>query len=89
MRPNHTMKQHLREMKRMIIKLKTFGHVFIDEQQVETVIRSLLKSWEHMMVNMRYNESVKTFDDIVHHLELEVEQLMVIRPNEQEVLFKA
>ena len=36
-----------------------------------------------MMVNMRYNESVKTFDDIVHHLELEVEQLMVIRPNEQ------
>ena len=44
MRPNHTMKQHLREMKRMIIELKTSGHVFIDEQQVEMVIRSLLKN---------------------------------------------
>ena len=32
---------------------------------------------------MTHNESVKTFDDIVHHLELEVEQLVVTRPNEQ------
>ena len=36
-----------------------------------------------MVVNMTHNESVKTFDDIVRYLELEVEQLMVARPNEQ------
>ena len=30
-----------------------------------------------MVVNMTHNESVKTFDSIVHHLELEVERLMV------------
>ena len=32
---------------------------------------------------MTHNESVKTFDDIVRHLELEVEQLVVARLNEQ------
>ncbi|KAL6319117.1 hypothetical protein AAG906_011195 [Vitis piasezkii] len=36
-----------------------------------------------MVVNMTYNESVKTFDDIVRHLELEAERLVVARPNEQ------
>ena len=36
-----------------------------------------------MVVNMTHNESVKTFDDIVCHLELEVERLVVARPNEQ------
>ena len=72
MRLNHTIK-HLREMKRIIRELKTPGHVLTDEQQVEAVIRSLPKSWEHMVVNMTHNESVKTFNDIVHHLELKVE----------------
>ena len=61
--------------------LKTSGHVFTDEQQVETVIKSLPKSWEHMKVNMTHNESVKTFNSIVCHLELEVKWLMVA--NEQ------
>ena len=56
----------------MIRELKTSEHVFIDEQQVEAVIRSLLKNLEHMVVNMTHNQSVKTFDDIVCHLELEV-----------------
>ena len=60
-------------MKRIIRELKTPGHVLTDEQQVEAVIRSLPKSWEHMVVNMTHNQSAKTFDDIVHHLELEVE----------------
>ena len=83
MRLNHTMKQHLREMKRMIRELKIFGHVLTNEQQVETVIKSLPKSWDHMVVNMTHNESVKTFDDIVRHLELEVGRLVVARPNEQ------
>ena len=63
------MKQHLKEMKRMIRELKTSRHVFIDEQ--------------HMVVNMTHDKSVKTFDDIVCHLELEVKRLMVARPNEQ------
>ncbi|KAJ9687266.1 hypothetical protein PVL29_015943 [Vitis rotundifolia] len=57
----------------MIRELKASRHVFIDEQQVEIVIRSLPRSWEHMMVNMIHNERVNTFDDIVRHLELEVE----------------
>ena len=70
-------------MKRMIRELKTSEHVFIDEQQVEAVIRSLLKNLEHMVVNMTHNQNVKTFDDIVCHLELEAKRLMVARPNEQ------
>ena len=77
------MKQHLKEMKRLIRELKTSGHVLTDEQQVEVVMRSLPKSEEHMVVNITHNESVKTFDDIVRHLELEVEQLVVARLNEQ------
>ena len=36
-----------------------------------------------MMVNMTHNESVKTFNDIVRHFELEVERLVVTRPNVQ------
>ena len=83
MRPNHTMKQHLREMKRMIRELKTSGHILTDEQQVEAVIRSLPKSWYHMVVNMTHNESVKTFEDIVRHLELEAEILVASSPTEQ------
>ena len=78
------MKQHLREMKKMIRELKTSGHGFTDEQQVEAVIRSLPNNWEHVVVNMTYNESVKTFDDIVCHVELEVKRLMVAKPNEQD-----
>ena len=81
--PKHTMKQHLKEMKRLIRELKTSGHVLTDEQQVEVVMRSLPKSEEHMVVNITHNESVKTFDDIVRHLELEVEQLVGARSNEQ------
>ena len=32
---------------------------------------------------MTHNGSVKTFDDIVHHLELEVERLLVARRHDQ------
>ena len=73
----------------MIRELKTSEHVFTDEQQVEAVIRSLPKSWEHMVVNMTHNESVKTFNDIVHHLELKVERLVVARSNEQAYVVKS
>ena len=55
----------------MIRELKTSRHVLTDEQHVETIIISLTNSWEHIVVNMTHNESVKTFDDIVYHLELE------------------
>ena len=67
------MKQHLKKMKRMIRELKTSRHVLTNEQQVKVVIRSLPKNWKHMVVNMTHNESIKTLDDIVYHLELEVE----------------
>ena len=67
----------------MIRELKTFRLIFTDEQQVEAIIRFLLKSWEHMVVNMTHNESVETFHDIVRHLELEVERVMVARLDEQ------
>ena len=36
-----------------------------------------------MVVNLTHDKSVKTFDDIVCHLELEAERLVVARPNEQ------
>ena len=70
-------------MKRMIRELKTSRHVLTNEQQVKAVIRSLPNNWKHMVVNMTHNESVKNFDDIVRHLELEAEQLVVARSNEQ------
>ena len=70
-------------MKRMIRELKTSRHVLTDEQHVETIIISLTNSWEHIVVNMTHNESVKTFDDIVYHLELEARWLVVARHNEQ------
>ena len=38
---------------------------------------------------MTHNESVKNFDDIVRHLELEVKQLVVARPNEQAYVVKS
>ena len=42
-----------------------------------------------MVVNMTHNKSVKTFDDIIRHLELEVKQLVVARPNEQAYVVKS
>ena len=32
--PNHTIRQHLREMSNMVCELKSAGHVLTDEQQV-------------------------------------------------------
>ncbi|GAV89130.1 UBN2_2 domain-containing protein, partial [Cephalotus follicularis] len=74
--PKHTMKKNLRLMSSMIRELRVANHVLIDEQQVQAVIRSLPKHWEHMRANMTHNESVKTFDNITRHLELEDERLM-------------
>ena len=73
------MKQHLREMSNMITELKSAGHILTNEQQVQAVIRSLPKSWEHMKVNMTQNISIKTFEDAGHHVELEDERLEAAR----------
>ncbi|XP_070020914.1 uncharacterized protein [Nicotiana sylvestris] len=40
-RPDHTMRKHLRHMSNMVNELKDAGHVLTEEQQVQTVIRSL------------------------------------------------
>ncbi|CAN6482755.1 unnamed protein product [Victoria cruziana] len=79
----HTMSQHLREMSNMIRKLNSAGHMMTDEQQVQTVISSLPHSWEHMKINMTHNESIRTFDDIARHLELEYERLEAARISHQ------
>ena len=42
-----------------------------------------------MVVNMAHNESVKTFESIVRHFELEVKRLMIVRPNEQAYVAKS
>ena len=69
------MKQHLRVMSAMIRELAVAGHNLTQEQQLQAVIRSLPNSWEQMKQNMMHNESVKTFEDISRHLELEAERL--------------
>lgn len=45
------------------------------------MIRSLVNSWVHMKENITHNESIKTFDDITCHLELEDECLKVAKSN--------
>ena len=62
-------------MSNIVCDLKSTKHILTDEQQVQEVIRSLPDSWLHMMVNMTHNESIRTFNDIEHHLELEVKRL--------------
>ncbi|ESQ44830.1 hypothetical protein EUTSA_v10003344mg, partial [Eutrema salsugineum] len=74
-RPNQSMRQHLRIMSNMIRELKNAGQIMSNEQQVQAVLRSLPESWDHMKVQMTYNENVKTFEDISHHHELEDERL--------------
>ena len=61
----------------MVHEIKSVGHVLTDDQQVQAMVRSLPNTWEHMKVNMTYNENIKTFKDIEHHLELEIECLEV------------
>jgi gag-polypeptide of LTR copia-type len=83
-RPNHSMRQHLREMSNMISELKDAGHILTDEQQVQAVIRSLPYIWEHMKVNLTHNERIKTLNDAVRHLELEEDRIEASKPQETE-----
>ena len=75
-RQDHSMRQHLTTMSNMISQLRAAGHVLTDEQQVQAVIRSLPKSWEHMRVNLTHNDSIKKFEDVARHVELEEDRLM-------------
>ncbi|KAH0639721.1 hypothetical protein KY285_036307 [Solanum tuberosum] len=59
----------------MIAQLKTVGHVLSEEQQVQPVIWSLPNNWEHLKVNLIHNDSIKTFFDVAHHVELEDERV--------------
>ncbi|XP_075661774.1 uncharacterized protein LOC142631486 [Castanea sativa] len=80
MRSEHTMKQHLRAMSSMIQEFKSTGNNLTDEQQVQAVIRSLPSSWEMMCQNLTHNETIKIFDDVACHLELEAERLEAAKP---------
>ena len=75
MRPYHTMNQHLRMMSTMMREQKVAGNNLTEEQKIEAGLRSLLDSWETMVINMTHNENIKTFPDLSHYLELEVERL--------------
>ena len=81
-RPQTTMRQHLREMANLIRDLTNAGHILSDEQQVQAVIRSLPRSWEHMKINMTHNDNIQTFVDISRHLELEDERLQAANPKD-------
>ena len=80
-RPEHNMKKHLRNMSSMISKLKDADHTLIDEQQVQVVICSLPNNWENMKMHLTNNESIKTLEDVMHHLELEEDCLMASKAN--------
>jgi hypothetical protein len=66
----------------MISELKDAGHILIDEQQVQAVIRSLPYTWKHMKVNLTHNEGIKTLNDDVRHLELEEDRIEASKPQE-------
>lgn len=87
--PNKLMKQYLRDMSNMIIKLKLAGHNLTDEQQVHVIIRSLSKSWEHLKINMIHNESIKTFVDISRCIKLEDKHFEVARPDAHTYIAKS
>ena len=72
---NHTMKQHLRTMSTMICKLKVAAKTLAEEQKIQARLHSLPDSWETMVIIMTHNETIKTFDDLSRHLELEAECL--------------
>lgn len=57
-RANVPMCKHLHLMVNLVNDLKITGHILIDEQHVQVVVRSLPKSWERMKVQMTYNETL-------------------------------
>ena len=63
----------------MITELKDASYTLTDEQQVQAVIRSLPHSWEHMNIYLTHNESIKSFEDAMRHLELEEDRLLAAK----------
>ncbi|GAV61396.1 UBN2_2 domain-containing protein [Cephalotus follicularis] len=71
--PKNSMTEHLRIMSAMIRDLKNAENALSDEQQVQTVIRSLPDSWVSMRQILTHNENIKNFADVSRHVELEAE----------------
>ena len=44
------------------------------------MIRSLPSAWEHMRINLTHNDSIKTFDDVAQHVELNEDHLLADKP---------
>jgi hypothetical protein len=76
-RQNQTMRQHLTVMANVISELRGVGHEMTDEQQVQAVIRFLPSNWEHIRVNLTYNDNIKIFDDVAHRVELKEDRFHV------------
>jgi len=53
----------------------------LSDEQAQAGIRSLPDTWEQMTLNMMHNEKIKTFDDLLRHLELEAKRLEVVKAN--------
>jgi len=43
-------------------------------------LSALCQAIEHMSVNLTYNDNLKTFDDVAHHVELEEDRLHAEKP---------
>ncbi|GAV80005.1 UBN2_2 domain-containing protein [Cephalotus follicularis] len=71
--PKNSMTEYQRIMSAMIRDLKNVVIALSDEQQVQVVIRSLPDSWVNMRQILTYNENIKNFADVSHHVELEAE----------------
>jgi hypothetical protein len=56
-----------------------------NEQQIQAVIRSLPHTWVHLKVNLTQNESIKTLNNAVRHLELEEDRIEASKPQETEI----
>ena len=59
----------------MIRELKATSNTLTEEQKIQVGLRFLPDSWETMMISMARNENIKTFDNLLCHLELEAKCL--------------
>lgn len=57
----------------MIHDLKSNGNNLIGQQILLRRFDSLPYSWKALKLTLMHDEIIKSFDDILHHLELEVE----------------
>ena len=69
------MSRHLTVMSNMINELKDDGHEMTNAQKVQVVICSLPSNWEYVHANLTYNDNIKIFDDVAHHVKLEEDRL--------------